>query len=278
MTWKPLPDTLSPESARFVTQLRAEKDRAGVSLAVLAEHTAYSKSSWERCLNGRALPPPQAVQGLCRLTGQPCGPLLALRDLADLTWTGRPAPQDRPDAKEPPSAHAADPTARRSYPARVVTVIAALIAVVTLPLARWTTATFTGPAPFLPEAVPSTQTLCTGRSCQGEQPTAMWCSRGSDTVVRRHTAGDAWFEVRRQPVCGAVWGLMWFSRPGDRLVITLADERREVVDTDRARNSSYHYTPMLVTDIPRRVVACYVPRHGKRECSLPTSEQHVRRP
>ncbi|MCE0444784.1 helix-turn-helix domain-containing protein [Streptomyces tricolor] len=108
MSWKPLPAALSPESVRFVTRLRELKDQAGVSLAVLARQTAYSKSSWERCLNGSALPPRQAVEALCRFLGQPAGPVLALWELADLTWTAPPPHQRDTDAHRTPGARHRD--------------------------------------------------------------------------------------------------------------------------------------------------------------------------
>lgn len=272
MAWKPLPDTLSPEGARFVTRLRELKDGAGVSLSVLAERTAYSRSSWDRCLNGRALPPRQAVEGLCRLAGQQPGPLLALRELAELTWGGRPSGDVPPAAaeEETPSASAPERTGdgRRRYPLRMVVVTAVLVAAATLPLAWWLAAAVGGGSatPRPTAAVSTTRALCTGRSCQGEDPRATWCSSGSETVAKRRTDSGVWFEVRYRRACRAAWGRMWFSRPGDRLVVTLAGEQREVGDTDPAKTDGYHTTPMLTTDTPRRVSACYVPERGPKTC------------
>ncbi|MFI0779818.1 DUF2690 domain-containing protein [Streptomyces sp. NPDC021212] len=296
MRWKPLPDTLSPECTRFVTRLRELKDRAGVSLAVLAEQTAYSKSSWDRCLNGSTLPPRQAVEGLCRLAGQPAEPILALWELADLTWRGRPGADEAPAGAAPatgaPQRQAAprrsspqrimDTTAgavrwrpprrtegaRRRYPVWAVAVTAALVAAVTLPLA-WCLGGTVGArsaAPRPPAAIATAQALCAGRDCQGEDPAAAWCVSGSETVVRKRTPEGTWFEVRYRKSCGAAWGRMWFSRPGDRLVVTLPGQRRSVADTDPAKTGGYHTTPMLTTDTPRRVTACYHPRHGAHVC------------
>ncbi|WP_256090352.1 helix-turn-helix domain-containing protein, partial [Actinacidiphila rubida] len=42
-------------------ELRVLTDRTGLSLSALAHRTPYSKSSWERYLNGKALPPQHAV-------------------------------------------------------------------------------------------------------------------------------------------------------------------------------------------------------------------------
>jgi transcriptional regulator with XRE-family HTH domain len=286
--WKPLPRTLGPECRRFVTRLRELKDEAGVSLAALAERTAYSRSSWDRCLHGRALPPPQAVEVLCRLAGQPAGPVLALRDLAELTWgrrpagSGTPAPDATPAAEAPQRTATADtrPPARTEdarpardagtrarHSVRVVAVTAVLAAAVTLPLSWWLAGAVGRPAASRPAvAVSTAQVLCAGRGCGGESPKEMWCATGSESVVRKRLESGAFFEVRYRAACGAAWGRMWFSRPGDRLVVTLAGERYGVTDTDPGVGDQYHVTPMLATDSPRGVTACYVPDRGPRVC------------
>ncbi|MGP3999943.1 DUF2690 domain-containing protein [Streptomyces sp. 8N706] len=86
----------------------------------LAERTAYSKSSWERYLNGKKLPPREAVEALCELTREPAGRLLALWELADLAWSGRaghgrggPAEAAAPEPAAPEAA-APEPGAQRS--------------------------------------------------------------------------------------------------------------------------------------------------------------------
>ncbi|MCZ9342799.1 helix-turn-helix domain-containing protein, partial [Streptomyces sp. TRM76130] len=58
---------MSTEQTRLTAALRELRARTGLSLAALAERTAYSKSSWERYLNGKILPPRQAVRELCRI-------------------------------------------------------------------------------------------------------------------------------------------------------------------------------------------------------------------
>ncbi|OYP10464.1 hypothetical protein CFC35_40380 [Streptomyces sp. FBKL.4005] len=346
MSWKPLPAALSPESVRFVTRLRELKDQAGVSLAVLARQTAYSKSSWERCLNGSALPPRQAVEALCRFLGQPAGPVLALWELADLTWTARPRTNATPTRTEPPGeaprraaappgeaprraaappgepprralALPAEPprqapapsaessrqapaprrthpeqagpaghlpaprggatrqrpearteTTRSRYRVRTVVLTAALVAALTLPLSWWLAGTVGRPAEprFPAPELATAKPLCTGRACRGEDPKATWCTGAAHSVVRRRTAGGVMFEVRYSPACGAAWGRMWFSRQGDRLVVSLAGERFGTHDTDPATTGSYHSTPMLPTDTPHRVTACYHPEQGAQVC------------
>ncbi|KNE79668.1 hypothetical protein ADZ36_26265 [Streptomyces fradiae] len=71
--------------------MRELRKGTGLSLAALAERTPYSKSSWERYLNGKKQVPRQAVEALCRLAGERPERLLVLWDLADAEWSGRGA-------------------------------------------------------------------------------------------------------------------------------------------------------------------------------------------
>ncbi|MFD4505045.1 helix-turn-helix domain-containing protein [Streptomyces sp. NPDC058457] len=84
--WQPLPATLPREARHLVEQLRVLKGRTGLSLAGLARRTAYSKSSWQRYLNGDRLPPRGATQMLGRLAGGDQARLLALWELAEQAW------------------------------------------------------------------------------------------------------------------------------------------------------------------------------------------------
>ncbi|MFG2828991.1 DUF2690 domain-containing protein [Streptomyces sp. NPDC048434] len=82
----------SVESSRLAARMRELRGRTGLTLAALAERTPYSKSSWERYLNAKKLPPRGAVEALCLLAGEPSGGLLALWELADAAWSGRGRP------------------------------------------------------------------------------------------------------------------------------------------------------------------------------------------
>ncbi|MDT0490589.1 peptidoglycan-binding protein [Streptomyces sp. NPDC012600] len=77
-----LPESLSDQAAELVGELRTVRSRSGLTLVALARKTAYSKSSWERYLNGRTLPSADAVRALCTVAGCDPVPLLALRDVA----------------------------------------------------------------------------------------------------------------------------------------------------------------------------------------------------
>ncbi|MFF8784221.1 helix-turn-helix domain-containing protein [Streptomyces sp. NPDC015125] len=80
------------ETSRLAARMRELRGRTGLTLAGLAERTPYSKSSWERYLNAKKLPPRGAVEALCLLAGEPPGGLLALWELADAAWSGRGRP------------------------------------------------------------------------------------------------------------------------------------------------------------------------------------------
>ncbi|MFF2998011.1 helix-turn-helix domain-containing protein [Streptomyces sp. NPDC057950] len=97
------PSAPSPSGARLAIALRKLKQRTGLSLAQLANATTFSKSSWERYLNGKGLPSRSAVKELCRLAGEPADHLLALLDIARTDRTERTdradqaGQSDRPD-------------------------------------------------------------------------------------------------------------------------------------------------------------------------------------
>ncbi|KAB7852804.1 helix-turn-helix domain-containing protein [Streptomyces mobaraensis NBRC 13819 = DSM 40847] len=84
--WKELPASLDQRVSQFVVQLRRLKDRSGLSLAALAAKTSYSRSSWERYLNGRQLPPRGAVEELARVCGADPARLLVLHEIAEEAW------------------------------------------------------------------------------------------------------------------------------------------------------------------------------------------------
>jgi hypothetical protein len=80
-----------PECARLAAELCLLRERSGLTLSALAVESAYSKSSWQRYLTGRALPPWLAVRALCVLANEPEPRLRALWELAESTWSRRGA-------------------------------------------------------------------------------------------------------------------------------------------------------------------------------------------
>ncbi|MFP3119375.1 helix-turn-helix domain-containing protein [Streptomyces sp. Iso 434] len=104
--WKALPEHLDPQAGRLVDRLRRLKDATGLSFTALATRTSYSRSSWERYLNGRKLPPADAVTELAALAGADPDRMLALHTLAAQTWTG---PQPKGAAAPDTSGAAPEP-------------------------------------------------------------------------------------------------------------------------------------------------------------------------
>ncbi|MCC3771140.1 XRE family transcriptional regulator [Streptomyces sp. UNOC14_S4] len=85
--WRALPQELDPEVREFTEQLRRIVERSGMGLGAVADRTGYSKTSWERYLNGRLLPPLGAVEALAGATGVDPGHLGTMWELADRAWS-----------------------------------------------------------------------------------------------------------------------------------------------------------------------------------------------
>ncbi|MFG1669786.1 DUF2690 domain-containing protein [Streptomyces sp. Y7] len=85
--WKTLPDELDPQVREFASQLRRLVDRSGLSIAALADRTGYSKTSWERYLNGRLLAPKGAIVALAEVTGTNPVHLTTMWELAERAWS-----------------------------------------------------------------------------------------------------------------------------------------------------------------------------------------------
>ncbi|MEV0266426.1 DUF2690 domain-containing protein [Streptomyces sp. NPDC050617] len=85
--WKALPEELDPQLREFANQLRRLVERSGLSLSALADRTGYSKTSWERYLNGRLLPPRGAAEALAEATGTSAVHLGTMWELAERAWS-----------------------------------------------------------------------------------------------------------------------------------------------------------------------------------------------
>ncbi|MFI6864958.1 DUF2690 domain-containing protein [Streptomyces sp. NPDC050421] len=85
--WKALPEELDPQVREFTGQLRRLVDRSGLSIAAVADRTGYSKTSWERYLNGRLLAPRGAIVALGEVTGTNQSHLNTMWELAERAWS-----------------------------------------------------------------------------------------------------------------------------------------------------------------------------------------------
>ncbi|MFJ2023036.1 DUF2690 domain-containing protein [Streptomyces sp. NPDC087897] len=85
--WKALPEELDPQIREFTSQLRRLVDRSGLTINAVADSTGYSKTSWERYLNGRLLAPRGAVVALAEVTDAPQHHLMTMWELAERAWS-----------------------------------------------------------------------------------------------------------------------------------------------------------------------------------------------
>ncbi|GGW43437.1 DUF2690 domain-containing protein [Streptomyces xantholiticus] len=85
--WKELPEELDPEVREFTGQLRGLVDRSGLSISAVSDRTGYSKTSWERYLNGRLLAPKGAVVALAEVTGTDTVHVTTMWELAERAWS-----------------------------------------------------------------------------------------------------------------------------------------------------------------------------------------------
>ncbi|WP_326810863.1 peptidoglycan-binding protein [Streptomyces scopuliridis] len=81
--WTSLPSGLPEKDRQLIIQLRRLKDHSGLGLAALAAKTGYSRSSWERYLNGKQPVPRKAVEELAKVCGTDPTKLLVLHEVAE---------------------------------------------------------------------------------------------------------------------------------------------------------------------------------------------------
>ncbi|MFJ5261708.1 helix-turn-helix domain-containing protein [Streptomyces sp. NPDC088387] len=280
----------SPGRAHLAAALRELRTKTGLSLAALATRTTYSKSSWDRYLNGRALPPRQAVQELCRLAGEPAGRYVALWEIAESEGSGRGTEPAGPDQQAvvpvpPPPAAPGAPSApapgvvpvpgrapRWRPGSRATVLIAAVCAVVVggaaaavvLQADRGDRRSSLRAAP--PSA--SDPPRCRGTACEGQDAMHMNCGDSPDNVATFRTSTGAWIELRHSPECRTGWARTWGTRVGDRLESTAGGATYGTDIRDEVDTAAYVYTLMTVTRPGAVLRACFQPaaQAGKEEC------------
>ncbi|WP_269856271.1 helix-turn-helix domain-containing protein [Streptomyces sp. RPT161] len=261
-----------PECERLAAGLRELKERTGLSLAGLAAATPYSKSSWDRYLKGRVLPPRQAVEHLCRLADEPPGRLLALWELADPAWSGRAmtAPPRAPESdlvKEPPGPPARSATAGRRRRWWGAVAAAVLVGGAVTGWALWHGAPDRAAQPTGAAASPPAPG-CRGRDCEGRGPESMICAARPTTLGAYQARTGARLETRYSKECGAAWARLWHARIGDQVEVTAPDGRTyRAAVSDQYDVQGYVFTPMVADSTGQPVEVCLVPgAGGAREC------------
>jgi transcriptional regulator with XRE-family HTH domain len=295
------PGAPSPPGARLAAVLRQVRQRTGLSLAQLANATTYSKSSWERYLNGKSLPPRSAVKELCRLADEPADHCLALLDIARTdrtedtgptaagfapvspdTDTGEAAPNDtaaahaRPPATGPRETAPSGAAHTRTLPtghrrANIVTalvstcavVLGALVLIHLPPKHREEAAT-----PATPAEVNGP--LCRHTACRNKDPIAMRCGAEPLTLAEHKTATGAWIQIRYSQECGTSWARMWGAVVKDRVEMRVGGRHGSLHSarvTTRNEADTYVHTLMSAVSPGTSVQACFSPAAGgEKEC------------
>ncbi|MFD8817936.1 DUF2690 domain-containing protein [Streptomyces sp. NPDC059627] len=275
-----------PECARLAAELCLLRERSGLSLSALAVESAYSKSSWQRYLTGRALPPWLAVRALCILADEPEPRLRALWELAESTWSRRgsiataepaavagAAPVPQPPVPEPPVSQPPVPEAPVPGPGRsprwragvaagvAVLLLAALVALTGRP---WTDYGASA-ALSVPSAAASTAASteafhvgCTGSACDGLDPGVEKCGVEPETLLHTQIPSGFGLEIRYSPMCRAAWARVWNTAVGDTLSFTVPGRPRQSVTVARRSDAAgFVYTDLAaVTGRASRLTAC----------------------
>ncbi|WP_406154945.1 XRE family transcriptional regulator [Streptomyces sp. NBC_00882] len=288
----------SPPGARLAVVLQQLRRRTGLSLAQLANATTYSKSSWERYLNGKSLPPRSAVKELCRLAGEPADHPLALLDIARTdraedtgstrampvrqraTGTDTPTPgsttvpPDTDTATGETTLSDADDTCTSLTGRRHVNVVTALVSTCAVVLGALVLTHL--PSPHREEAPPSsapsaaTGVLCRHTACQNKDPIAMRCGAEPLTLAEHETATGAFIQIRYSQECGASWARMWGAAVKDRVEMRVGGRHGSLHSaqvTTRKEADTYVHTLMSVVSPGTPVQACFSPAAGgDKEC------------
>nr|WP_240942458.1 helix-turn-helix domain-containing protein [Planosporangium thailandense] len=275
--WRPLPAALHPEVAYLVGALRELKDRSGLSLAGLAGRTAYSKSTWERYLNGTKLPPRHAVEALAQLVGEPTDLLLALWERAEERWSGRDAEARPATAPPTPSStvvqeHAETAPRRRGPswrrprpPHRTAAALAGGAVTAVLIALVGSTGIFAGPVPAASTG-PGYPVGCTGIRCAGLEPVGMACAVDAGSYAELQVGGRH-LELRVSDRCAAAWARISYPVAGDRVMVVDRAGRAEATVADGSSTEGYLSTRMVAADRHSQVRACVQSDGGEPRCT-----------
>ncbi|MHA6757329.1 XRE family transcriptional regulator [Streptacidiphilus sp. PAMC 29251] len=260
--------------SRLAAELRLLRERSGLTIAALAEESAYSRSSWQRYLSGSALPPWLAVRALCHLADEPEPRIRALWELAEGAWSGRgavaPAPAATPTPAPAPVPAPQLPSVAVGLPAPppmadgIVVVeeprrfrrgawggalAGVLLLAATLGAAAGRDHQADVHASVRPSGTSSASGFhvgCVGGACNGLDPQNTLCGVEPQTLLHQVIPGGTGLEVRYNPLCRSVWARIWNTRLGD--VLTLSEPgapTQKVSVKDPHALDAFAYTPLL---------------------------------
>ncbi|MGW2722180.1 helix-turn-helix domain-containing protein [Streptomyces sp. NPDC001492] len=277
----------APVGAReqLLAEMRRLKDASGLSYGRLAGRTHYSRSSWERFLNGKQLPTRVAVEQLAAAVGEEPDPLLALWDALDsasreLAETPRDALAAPADSEEPGTPRTTGGgrggvgvLLRRLLPFCYVAAGTLLGALGTILVMNSTHPAATTSPRALPTsevaaraAAASQKPGCRGDDCLEGEPQAKNCQWDA------RTARETWLrglqiQLRYSPSCKAVWGRIENGTVGDAVSIT---DRWGRTEDATIRVGTDTYTRMLSTaNAPASTITICgkLPKQHEQECT-----------
>jgi transcriptional regulator with XRE-family HTH domain len=257
-----------------VEHLRLLRRRSGMTLATLAGRTSYSKSSWERYLNGKALPPRQAVQEFARAVSVKPDRLLVLLDVTEREQEGKTPENAEPEPPEPRAAPPGAAPSAEETPAPAGEPAAAP--------RRWRAIAWAGTAlgmlaglvagmlmsPGSSSGKPVTKAgvaKCVDFECRNKDAQRMDCHIGVWTAAAEKI-GSSYLELRYSPGCRAAWARITEAQIGDTARVEGPH------DQSAERSISYDkdtYSPMLEAPYPAAVRACAVLKDKKTEVCTP---------
>ncbi|WP_198539530.1 helix-turn-helix domain-containing protein [Streptomyces graminilatus] len=239
---------------RLLAEMRRLKDASGLSYGRLASRTHYSRSSWERFLNGKQLPTRVAVEQLAAAVDEEPAPLLALwdaldttsRELAESSRDTLPAPGGGDTAAttpgEPgPGRSGGAPWLHRLLPLGYVVSGALLGTLGTVLVTGGAHSGTTAPRADASAAAPKPG--CQGDSCLNGEPQAKHCQWDAETVRETWLRGLQ-IQLRYSPSCKAVWGRIENGTVGDSVSIS---DRWSRTEDAAIRVGTDTYTRMLST-------------------------------
>ena len=286
-------DVDGQEAQALAAELRRLRQAKGLSLAELARRTHYSKSSWERWLNGRRPVPEDALARFAEAMAEDAE---VIRARAQVRAAGESA------AGEPAAATAAAAEALSATPAAGEAVVA------DVPLQNagrsprpWTTrrrVAFGFPAavgvlglatvPFLLHGAPkrtasaaapagasarATGAPCRAAGCDRLDPQTAGCGGDAVTLATQYVKTSIIY-LRYSPSCQAAWAKITDSAPGDTVsIVTSAGE----TETGVIHYGLDAYSPMVDVPAAASVKVCGT-RPDASGCTTPLTDLAHARP
>ncbi|CAO0827191.1 HTH cro/C1-type domain-containing protein OS=Streptomyces microflavus OX=1919 GN=Smic_72500 PE=4 SV=1 [Streptomyces microflavus] len=272
-------DELHGDRGSLAAQLRSLRMRRGLTLSALAERTSYSRSSWERYLNGKALPPATAITEFAAAVGVPATALLIQREREqdgrrpgarsapigqERAAPGEDLPPEASQHEAPQHEGSAEPVppvgAFRTRVTLISAVSACMALVAGILIGGWI---FGGTdAEGQNQGKAQGEPQCLEFECRNKDSQRMGCHIGAWTAAA--TWSDrTYIELRYSPRCRAAWA---------RITDAHVDDTARVEGPRGARNErsvTYEndtYSPRVEAPYPASARACGV-ISGKETCT-----------